>query len=288
MIHVELKNKKVGIFGLKKTGISAFNSLRGRVAELFCWDDNKTSRENFLNIASKNFLLDSAFWNNLDYIVVSPGVGMDNIIFRNSAKIISDIDLLKMKYPEKFYIAVTGTNGKSTTCALIYNIMKKAKLNFSLGGNIGTPVLELCESDGYVLELSSFQLDLSNSFNDVAVILNISEDHTDRYKSMNSYVKAKLQIFRNASYKIIGVDDEITQDIYRDIKDLESAIPVSCKRVLKNGFSVIEDEIIIKDCKRIKIPFNPSLQGDHNRQNIAAAYACSYAYNDKVTRANAQ
>lgn len=272
------KNKKIGIFGLGLTGISAYKALKN-VTQVICFDDKNSNDivgDDFINIKDPR-------WTELDKILLSPGVPASNEIFKlidkHKISITSDIDLLFEQCENKSkFIGITGTNGKSTTTALIFHILKSAGYNYSLGGNIGAPALDLeLNKDGYVLELSSFQLDLVKSFKaNIAVLLNITPDHLDRHGTMESYIKAKEKIFENmdnAGFAIIGVDNDITKNIL--IPNGIKKIPISVYKLQTNGVAVIGDSIIdnIFEPITLKLLVNNSLQGIHNRENIAASYA---------------
>lgn len=217
----------------------------------------------------------------LGYIEDFQGSFNAEIISRNSfcrRSIISDIDLLYMHHPEKYYIGVTGTNGKSTTTALIAHILSVNGRNFIAGGNIGTPVLDLSEdrSSGYVLELSSFQLDLLKHFKaNIGIVLNLSVDHTDRYKSMEDYLNSKISLIHRSKHAIVGLDDPYTTGAYGELKH-KHITAISSTKVLNQGIYVNNDIIHIVlqgSVNAYKLPYNKFLQGAHNKQNIAAAFA---------------
>lgn len=166
-----------------------------------------------------------------DYIIVSPGIPLDIPILTGAAKknikIISEIEYGYMnKARESKIIAVTGSNGKSTTVSLIHHILYSVGYNAVLAGNIGTPLtsipLQDAEIDYIVLELSSFQLELVESFTaDIAVILNITPDHLDRYDSLQDYAEAKMNIFNNQTSDNIAIfnsDDEVLKSITAGVK----------------------------------------------------------------------
>ena len=148
----------------------------------------------------KNFL---QLINFVDYVIVSPGINLKKAelrkaLLKNKSKIITDLDLFYMLNSRAKSIVVTGTNGKSTTCKIIEHVLKKNKINTSLGGNIGKPVLSLNlkKNPFVIIEASSFQLAYSKFVKpDYALILNITNDHLDWHGSMNNYIKSKLKIF---------------------------------------------------------------------------------------------
>src|SRR5690606_37391339 len=148
----------------------------------------------------------------------SPGIPESNedvfAALAAGVKQFSDIDLLQYRAPEATYIAITGTNGKSTCTALIGHILKEAGYTVEVGGNIGRPALDmpvLGKGEIYVLELSSYQLLSVNTFHaNVAVLINISPDHMERHRTMDGYIAAKEKIFNNQTFedlRVIGVDN---------------------------------------------------------------------------------
>ena len=194
--------QKIGIFGLGKTGISVYEELQGK-CDVIVYDDLKANRDIFEELYTNNSIddLSDSRWQNLDKIVLSPGIPLThkivNIAKNFNIPIISDIDLLFEKSKNLNFIAVTGTNGKSTTTALISHILNSNGLDYPVAGNIGVPALQAKASkDGYILELSSFQLDLVKTFTaKIAVLLNITPDHLDRHQDMTGYIAAKSKIF---------------------------------------------------------------------------------------------
>ncbi|MGL4226952.1 MAG: Mur ligase family protein, partial [Rickettsia sp.] len=194
--------QKIGIFGLGKTGMSVYEELQDKY-DVIVYDDLKANRDIFEELFGKSLIvaLSDSRWQNLDKMVLSPGVPLTHevvrIAHRFNISITSDIDLLFAKSKSLNFIAVTGTNGKSTTAALISHILNSNGLDYPVAGNIGVPALKAKNSkDGYVLELSSFQLDLVKTFTaKIAVLLNITPDHLDRHQDMTGYIAAKSKIF---------------------------------------------------------------------------------------------
>ena len=197
-------NKKIFIYGLARTGISTLNFLKNKGNKLICWDDKLKTRKKI----SKNFLLKSTKQLNkhlFDFIVISPGINKNNcsiknFLIKNENKIITDLDIFySFNYFNKI-ISITGTNGKSTTCKLLYEIFRAGGYKVQLGGNIGRPLLELKKlkkESIFILELSSYQLDYTKYFrSNHAAILNISFDHLERHKNIQNYINAKAKIFK--------------------------------------------------------------------------------------------
>ncbi len=197
-------NKKIFIYGLARTGISTLNFLKNKGNKLICWDDKPKTRKKI----GKSFLLKSTKQLNkhlFDFIVISPGINKNNcsiknFLSKNENKIITDLDIFySFNYLNKI-ISITGTNGKSTTCKLLYEIFRAGGYKVQLGGNIGRPLLDLKKlkkESIFILELSSYQLDYTKYFrSNHAAILNISFDHLERHKNIQNYINAKAKIFK--------------------------------------------------------------------------------------------
>lgn len=286
------KHKNIGIVGLGKTGIAAWKVLN-KVAKVICYDQAKSSRDAFTKIYGSDSLvsLSDLQWQNLDKILLSPGIPLshDIVTMANSYNIpiTSDIDLLfeevRLREPEEAnFIGITGTNGKSTTTALTSHILQSCGFDYQVGGNIGFPVLAMrLDSKGYVLELSSFQLDLLNSFKaKIVVLLNITQDHLDRHNNMQGYIAAKKKIFDRIdkdSFAIISVDHEITKNIFLELQkeNRTNVVPISTYEILNKGISICNNIIYdnIFEPITINLHNNNYLQGIHNQENIAASYA---------------
>lgn len=290
MIHLaKYQGKKIGIIGLGITGRAVFTALKQVTPFLLCYDDNHNTRLEFVHVAGEA-MQDLAFqaWQHLDYIIISPGVPHDHPGFalarKHNITVLNDIELLYSQLPDAKYMAVTGTNGKSTTISLLAHILEGC-LPVAVGGNIGTPSLSLSEQAHYLLELSSFQLWGVKTFKaDVAILLNISPHHQDVHPTIYHYIAAKLAIFNNFdanSSAIIGVDDMHSELIYMQLKTSlpGKCIPISNKRKLAYGVSVIDqvlyDHLNEEQPVVIDIPSDMALKGQHNMQNVAAAYVAS-------------
>ncbi|RZI47727.1 UDP-N-acetylmuramoyl-L-alanine--D-glutamate ligase [Rickettsiales endosymbiont of Peranema trichophorum] len=299
------QDQKVGVLGLGKTGSSiAFSLLYGNT-KVMAWDDNFkriTSGCDIIDLFCNSAITTGQLVvNNNDYIerikdlkamAVSPGIPHTHPVFAKAVEegvpIVSDIELLQSTCPRADYIAISGTNGKSTTTALIAEILKTTKKEVEMGGNIGVPVLDLAPLDErgvYVLELSSFQLDLlcQHRFN-VAILLNITPDHADRYKNFSEYKAAKAKIFDNQTcddFAIISIDCQNTKELYNTIvsKNVQKVIPISTAIRVAGGVSVIEgtlyDDIDEMNVESFNLGHLVGLLGRHNAENIAAAYSAS-------------
>ena len=184
------------VYGLGLSGQSVVKFFKkNKIKKFEVWDDKQ--KKLFKNKRTKN--LNKAL-NNVDFIVLSPGISFiekKNLI-KFEKKIITDIDFLFLTNKNFKSIVVTGTNGKSTTCKLISHLLKKNKIEVLIGGNIGTPILDLkIKKNSYVvIEASSFQLSHSKFIRpDYAILLNITNDHLDWHGNMSNYINSKLKIF---------------------------------------------------------------------------------------------
>jgi len=240
--------KKLGILGLGKTGQAAYEYLKNIASFIVCWDDN---------MPNQSTSLDDDVWKSLDYIIASPGINLKgHKILELGVPIISDIDILYLHNPDSTFVGITGTNGKSTTTALTSHIS-----GFTACGNIGLSALKAPKSKEYVLEISSFQLDLIKFFKPkIAAILNISPDHLDRYGSMDNYIASKLSIAKNMDkdgYLLLNLDDPILSTHIHDF-------PNTNVRTfsLKN-----------KTADFVYQEYETNLVGVHNQYNILASSA---------------
>ena len=216
------------VFGLGQTGLSCVRFLVREGYDVAVFDTRpnpplvETINNEFPHVEVTLQNVTESMFDNVDQIILSPGLSLesDELKIANERKIeiVGDIELfaLSLNDPEKSsnapVIAITGSNGKTTTTTLISEIFKAAGLNVETGGNIGTPVLELLNKptpDYYILELSSFQLETTRHLRPaVAVVLNISADHMDRYADLNDYANTKFSVFENAARKVINLDDQ--------------------------------------------------------------------------------
>lgn len=299
------EGKQVAVFGLGRSGISAAHALIRSGAQVLAWDDSGEARRRAAEAGLNLRNLAETPWRDIEALILSPGVPLNHpephpVVQRAreaGAEIICDVELflraLGPRGPHRAgLIAVTGTNGKSTTTALIAHLLNGAGRRAYMGGNIGVPVLELPEPDPeliYVLELSSYQLDLIDRLDaDVAAILNISADHLDRHGGEQGYVAAKRRIFRDLSRgasAVIGVDDAHTEQICTDISGNGLAArgvriePVSVGKTLGHGVCVLGGVLYeagpAHTSRIADLNCAPALPGGHNWQNAAAAYACA-------------
>ena len=294
------EGKTVAVFGLARTGLTAARALMLGGAEVAVWDERPESRA----IAEAEGLplvdLTTADWSKFAALMLSPGVPLTHpkphwTVEKAKAagvEIVGDIELFARtvnaapEHKRPKIVAITGTNGKSTTTALIGHICAAAGRDTRVGGNIGVGVLDLDDMHGgavYVLEMSSYQLDLTSSLKpDVTVLLNISPDHLERHGGMEGYVAAKRRLLLNqgrGDTAVIGVDDPWGQRICTEITaaNRRTIVPISASKAMGRGVYVLQGLLYDATGERaaevVDLLRAKSLPGRHNWQNAAAAYS---------------
>lgn len=287
------RGKKVALFGLGGSGAATARALMAGGADVVCWDDGEAARarasESGLTVAD----LKSADWSQFAALILAPGVPLTHpaphwsAVAANAAgvEVIGDIELFCRERaalaPHSPFIAITGTNGKSTTTALIAHILREAGHDVQLGGNIGTPILELSppsDARTHVIECSSFQIDLAPSLNpSVGVLLNITPDHLDRHGTMMNYAAVKQRLVQVADAAVIGVDDDYCRAILQHRKG--KVTPISKAAGATPHVVSYIDGKLMRDGKILAdLATARALRGAHNGQNAAAAFAaCEFA-----------
>tara|TARA_X000001036_G_scaffold101238_1_gene94551 strand:- start:3182 stop:4468 length:1287 start_codon:yes stop_codon:yes gene_type:complete len=260
---VKIKELTFLVYGLGSSGQSVVKFFKKRKIKNFeVWDDN--DKKLFKNYRSKNL---NYSLNQVDYIILSPGVSLNNLKNKNKIvkfkkKIITDIDLFYLVNKNFKSVVVTGTNGKSTTCKLITHLLQKNKFKVLLGGNIGTPILDLKikKNTFIVIEASSFQLSHSKFIcPDYAILLNITNDHLDWHKNMHDYINSKLKIFNLQHKKQFAIVNNKFKKIFK-------------KRSFQSRLTVPK----IKNYKKIKYKIkNLYLKSNINDENMSCVYAFS-------------
>ena len=289
--------ERVVVMGLGKSGLSAAASLRASGANVEVWDDKAAS----LNEGkAKGFTaFDGAAMDlsGVSTIVWSPGVphtfpkvhALATRAQADNVRLACDVDLLLEAQTDATVVAITGTNGKSTTTALTAHLFQQAGRKTAVGGNLGIPALDL-EPLGlggtYVLELSSYQLELVPHLAcETAVLLNITPDHLDRHGGMDGYIAAKRRIFfgqRPPRTAIIGIDDAPCAQLYETLRrdGQHNVVPISIKQIVAGGVYVTAEGLLINGTGRhpstiINLHTVARLPGVHNWQNAAAAAAAA-------------
>ena len=294
------EGKTVAVFGLGATGLSAARALAAGGAMVAAWDDKAASRDKARALGLDPVDLDHCDFSTFAALVLSPGVPLTHPAPHWSVSramgagipVLGDTELfvraLAASGREVALVAITGTNGKSTTTALIGHLLAAAGRDARVGGNIGTAVLDLePPADGavYVIEFSSYQIDLTSGLHpNVAVLLNLSPDHLDRHGDMAHYAAVKARIFAHleaGDTAVVGVDDGASAAIADGMAAGPSVVRISNSRSLSDGviveagliYEVSEGERrLIADLDGIG-----SLRGTHNWQNAAAAVAVARA-----------
>lgn len=303
MIKVEsFKGKNVALLGLGGSGIATAEALIAGGANVIAWDDNshgvETAREK--NIPTDD--LHNINWSKVSALILAPGVPLTNpephwsVKLAKSAgvEVIGDIELFVrernhyieangLKSSDVPFIAITGTNGKSTTTALINHLLLEAGQDAQMGGNIGTAILSLepiRKGRFYVIECSSFQIDLTPSINPtIGILLNLSLDHIDRHGTYAHYCAIKQRLVAGSDTALVALDDKDTSEIYETlVKQGHTVIPVSKDQILHNNgyYAQNSDLYSVKDNqaqKRISLAGIDSLRGRHNAQNALMALA---------------
>ncbi len=289
----------VVVMGLGKSGMTAAESLRAGGADVRVWDDQPNQLAAMTARGFSAFDGERANFDNVRALVWSPGVPHTHPKIHPIAerarsaglKLTCDVDLLLESQPDASVIGITGTNGKSTTTALIAHFFQEAGRKTAVGGNLGVPALEL-EALGlggtYVLELSSYQLELVPHLScETAVLLNITPDHLDRHGGMDGYIAAKQRIFENQRHPrtaVVGIDDTKSAAICASLTadGVHTVLPVSVKQPVFGGVYVEHGLLIDATGQRktalIDLKTVPTLPGAHNWQNAAVATAVALSH----------
>lgn len=292
--------KRYGVYGLARTGRSVVDALAGSGGEVWAWDTAEAARATIAEgprpaldggegqVALVD--LEAADLAGLEALIVSPGVPLNRHPLPERARaagvpLIGDTELFaqaRFELPDAPVVGITGTNGKSTTTALVHHILVGAGIEARLGGNIGEPVLgqkPAPRGGAWVLELSSFQIDLTFHLGcEVAVLLNVTPDHLDRYDGMAAYAAAKERLFAmqgEGATAVVAVDDDWTRAIAGRVRG--RLVEVSAERPLDRGVAVIGGFAFVDGDAFAEQRDWPALQGPHNAQNAGCAIAACLA-----------
>jgi UDP-N-acetylmuramoylalanine--D-glutamate ligase len=291
--------KTVAVFGLGGSGLASCHALKAGGAEVIAADD---SADNVVKAAQAGFItadLRKVSWANFAALILTPGAPLTHpaphwsVLMAREAgvEVIGDIELFcrerRRFAPDAPFVAITGTNGKSTTTALIAHLMKVAGYDTQMGGNIGTAILSLEPprmGRVHVIEMSSYQIDLTPSLDPaVGILINISEDHIDRHGTLEHYAAVKERLVAGVQgTAIIGVDDTWCRNAADRIERAgRRVVRISVKNPLADGIYV-ERETIVRASggareEIARIGGIGSLRGLHNAQNAACASACALA-----------
>ena len=255
--------KKILIYGVGKSGLSVYKFLK-KDNKLYLYDDKKTDQKNKKELLNYKKLIKKK----IDYIIISPGININKCdlskyLKKNIKKIYTDLDIFFSEYSKNKSITITGTNGKSTTAQILYEIFKKQKIDVRLVGNIGNPILlekNIKDNTIFLIEASSYQLDYSKIFkSNVAAILNITPDHLERHKTLKKYITAKFKLIKKQTKKDFAILNTNNIHIKNQIK-------------IRKYFSKI-----IKVSKKVKPAVlkkinNPYFETDGNKENLAFVF----------------
>ncbi|MGU3494535.1 UDP-N-acetylmuramoyl-L-alanine--D-glutamate ligase [Xanthobacteraceae bacterium A53D] len=295
------KGRKVAVFGLGGSGLATAQALVAGGAEVVAWDDGEAGRTKAeaAGITVRDLREDD--WSAFAALVLAPGVPLTHpkphwtveLAKAAGTEIIGDIELFcrerRANLPGSAFVAITGTNGKSTTTALIAHLMAVGGRDVQMGGNIGTAILSLEPPKTgrvHVVECSSYQIDLAPGLDPaVGVHLNLTPDHIDRHGTFEHYAAVKERLIAGVQpggTAVVGVDDQLSAAIAdRAEQRGQHVIRISVKRPLADGIWLDGDTLVVSEGAaemfRLKLAGIGSLRGTHNAQNAAAALASAHA-----------
>lgn len=281
-------HKRILIVGLGATGLSCARFLNAQGAEIAVTDSRSAPpgleilREELPDIAVFVGGFDSDAFMSAEVLVVSPGVSLrEPLIIEARARgveILGDVEIFA-HYAQAPVIAITGSNGKSTVTSLVAEMARESGVKTSVGGNIGTPVLDLLseQPELYVLELSSFQLETTTSLEAAAaVILNISEDHLDRYSSLSDYTAAKVRIYHGEGALVVNRDDPLVRATLALVKHGRRVLRFGLDQPAADDFGLCDDDgetWLCRGQERLMPERDLKIKGRHNTANALAALA---------------
>lgn len=296
-------NRDVGVFGLARSGLSALAALRAGGARVTAWDEDESARGQAEQLGASVAPFASWPWARIRSVVLSPGIPLTHpephpvvcAAREAGAEVIGDVELFAREIrPDRSkpgrapVVAITGTNGKSTTTALVGHILASCGYQAETGGNIGLPVLDLAQPSArtiYVLEVSSYQIDLAPGLvADTAVLANLAPDHLERHGSFANYAAVKTRLLEQTApdgYIVVSVDDSHSSAIFTRLAATHgaSAVPVSVGKVLGRGVFAVDGALYDAwsngATKVMALKEAARLPGAHNWQNAALAYAAA-------------
>ncbi len=298
------KDKKIAVFGLARSGISCAQALLAGGAEVFAWDDSEPAVDKARSEGIAITNLHTVDFKILDSLILSPGVPLTHpephwtVVKAKAAgtEIIGDTEAFarEVEGSGAKIVAITGTNGKSTTTALTGHVLKTAGLDVDVGGNIGLAVFNLrkpARGRIYVLELSSFQIDLMPGLKpEVGILTNVTPDHLDRHGTLEHYAAVKARMFRKMTkgdLALISVDDDICKPMMRHVPPEATKCGVSVLRDLHDGITAYDGVLRVnqkgKTTEEIDLRAMPALKGKHNWQNACMAFGAARALGVSVS-----
>ncbi len=282
----------VAVFGLGRTGISTCRALLAGGARPHAWDDNAKTRERAVAEGLQLVDLSQADWSAFAALALAPGVPLTHPephwtvkqAQAASVEVIGDVEIYcrerRARHPEASFIAITGTNGKSTTTALIAHILRSAGRDVQMGGNIGIPILELeppAPERIHVVEMSSYQIDLTPTlYPTVGLLLNLSPDHIDRHGTFEHYAEVKARLLKHAGLAVLGLDDQPSRNIAQLVESNAKSLKTISHSAQSADMFCIGGNVRRRDAlpdagALADINGVVSLRGSHNAQNAAAA-----------------
>lgn len=288
----KLKGKKIAILGFGVEGKSTYNFIRRYLENteitVLCSEEDETEKNDILKKDEfVKFVIGKGYLDNLDnydIILKAPGVSFKNIdISKFENKITSQLELF-LEYKKCLTIGITGTKGKSTTSTLIYDVLKEQEKDCYLLGNIGTPIFDKIEkikpSSVVVLEISSHALQYIKKSTEIAILLNIYEEHLDHYKDFNEYIKAKLNILKYQEENGIVIFNSDNDNIRYKYKQSDYGITILGNKLTENTIELRQNEIYYNGVKIAIINEEEmNLKGKHNINNIMFVLAVSKIMN---------
>ncbi|MCT8996874.1 UDP-N-acetylmuramoyl-L-alanine--D-glutamate ligase [Chelativorans intermedius] len=286
--------KHVAVFGLGGSGLASARALAEGGAHVLAWDDNPQRVEEARMAGVETGDLREADWRRFSTLLLAPGVPLTHprphwsveLARAAGVEVIGDIELFarerRARAPQAPFIAITGTNGKSTTTALIAHVLRASGRDVQMGGNIGRAVMTLeppAAQRHHVIECSSYQIDLAPSLDpSVGVLLNLSPDHLDRHGTMEAYAAVKERLVAGSGTAIVGMDDAHSRAIAARLREAgRRVVPISAGQTLEDGYFARENALMRAAAGEVERLFSldgmGALRGQHNAQNALAALA---------------
>lgn len=287
-----LGGKKVVVMGLGKSGTATARALTASGAQVTAWDDGEAARK---AAAAAGVIVAEPNLEGVDLVVWSPGIPHTHPADKAhplaaqaraaGIPVVCDVELLARAKPHNSMLAVTGTNGKSTTTTLLAHVLAACGRDVAAGGNLGVPALDMADlgAEGrYVLELSSYQLELVETLSlKAGVLLNITPDHLGRHGGMGGYVAAKRRLFDRLApggVAVIGIDDDYCEGMAAALEDAGlTVIRISAEQTLAQGISAADGILRVDGVPLADLRTIARLPGRHNWQNACAVFALARA-----------
>ena len=289
-----MAGRKVAVFGLGASGTASALALLAGGAEVAAWDDGEAARSAAAAAGVPLADLGTADWRGFSALVLAPGVPLTHpephwtVVEARSAgvEVIGDTELFFRERaahcPDAPVICITGTNGKSTTTALVAHILRHAGCEVEMGGNIGKAILTLAPPSRqrfHVVEMSSYQIDLTPSLAPtVGVLLNITPDHLDRHGTFDHYAAVKERLVAAATLGCVGIDDPRCLEILKRKVAVGAVVAFCVRRSIAPGYSMLGSQIVCSDATGLAVRLADlagiaTLRGAHNAENALAAVA---------------